>query len=263
MKKCMNKPRNLLLIIVITCFTLLATSCASKRISANKNLHEISANRLIKEVENNSFVFDEFQTKFTAKVETEDAKLSLKGQLRMKNDSIVWLSISLPVGLEVVRAVITKDSVFVINRTEKTYVMENIKNFKQIPSSMAELAFIQAIFVGNDITLGNGDKYQSEIHHEMYKLKTINKISKTLMVYPANFRIKNCLLEDNSENGRKIELNYEKFEIYNEKIFPTEINLSISKNPKFNISISYSNTLVNTEQDYKFSIPKKFKPAKK
>jgi len=258
----MNKSRNILSIIVIICISLLFTSCASNKNAVNNNLHEISANRLIREVETNNFAFDEFQTKFSAKVETEDANLSLKGQLRMKNDSVIWLSISLPVGLEVVRAMITNDSVFVINRTDKTYYKESIKNFKQIPTFMAELAYIQAIFVGNDITLKNGDKYQSSIYDEIYKLQTINDITKTLLIYPDNFRIKKCLFDENSAQGRKIELSYKNYEVYNEKMLPTEMELTITKNPKFNISISYSNISINIKQDYKFSIPKKFKPAK-
>lgn len=258
----MNKIRNILIISTLTCLSLFASSCASNKITANKNLHALSANRLIKEVEDNNFTFDQFQTKFAAKVETEDAKLSLKGQLRMKNDSVVWLSVALPVGLEVVRAMITHDSVFVINRTEKTYIKESIKNFKQIPSPIADLKFIQAILVGNDITLKNGDKYYSEIVDEMYKLQTIKEINKILLVQPENFRIKKCDLNEISGDERKIELKYDNFENHKGGFLPTNIDLTISKKPKFSISISYSNVLLNTEQDYKFSIPKKFERVK-
>lgn len=253
----MNKIRNILIISMLTCLSLFASSCTSNKVTANKNLHALSANRLIKEVEDNNFTFDQFQTKFSAKVETEDAKLSLKGQLRMKNDSVVWLSVALPVGLEVVRAMITHDSVFVINRTEKTYIKESIKNFKQIPSPIADLKFIQAILVGNDITLKNGDKYYSEIVDEMYKLQTIKEINKILLVQPENFRIKKCDLNEISGDERKIELKYDNFENHEGRFLPTNIDLTISEKPKFNISISYSNVLLNTEQDYKFSIPKK------
>lgn len=258
----MNKLHNILIIILIMCFSLFAYSCASNKTTANKDLRALSANRLIREVEDNSFTYNEFQTKFSAKVKTEDANLSLKGQLRMKNDSIVWLSVALPVGLEVVRAMITHDSVFVINRTEKTYMKESIKNFKQLPPPIADLKFIQAILVGNDITLKNGDKYHSEIIDKMYKLQTINEINKMLYVQPENFRIKKCDLQEISENGRKLELNYENFERFDDKYLPTNINLSISEKPEFNISISYSNVLINTEQDYKFSVPKKYDRVK-
>lgn len=258
----MNKIRNILIISMLTCLSLFDSSCASNKIASNKNLHSLSANRLIKEIEDNNFTFNQFQTKFSAKVETEDAKLSLKGQLRMKNDSVVWISVALPVGLEVVRAMITHDSVFVINRTEKTYIKESIKNFKQIPSPIADLKFIQAILVGNDITLKNGDKYYSEIVDEMYKLQTIKEINKILLIQPENFRIKKCDLNEISGDERKIELKYDNFENHEGRFLPTNIDLTISKKPKFNISISYSNVLLNTEQDYKFSIPKKFERVK-
>ena len=55
----------------------------------------------------------------------------LSGQLRMRKDSIVWMSVTATMGVEVLRAKISNDSVWVINRMEKTYLVEPIDSLAQ------------------------------------------------------------------------------------------------------------------------------------
>ena len=49
---------------------------------------------------------------------------NLSGQVRMRHDSIVWLSVTASMGVEVLRAKVSNDSVWLINRLEKTYLAE-------------------------------------------------------------------------------------------------------------------------------------------
>lgn len=48
----------------------------------------------------------------------------LSGQLRMSHDSLIWLSVTATMGVEVLRAKISNDSVWILNRLEKTYLAE-------------------------------------------------------------------------------------------------------------------------------------------
>lgn len=55
----------------------------------------------------------------------------LSGQLRMRKDSIVWMSVTATMGVEVLRAKISNDSVWVLNRMEKTYLAEPMDSLAQ------------------------------------------------------------------------------------------------------------------------------------
>ena len=55
----------------------------------------------------------------------------LSGQLRMRKDSIVWMSVTATMGVEVLRAKISNDSVWILNRMEKTYLAEPIDSLAQ------------------------------------------------------------------------------------------------------------------------------------
>ena len=55
----------------------------------------------------------------------------LSGQLRMRRDSIVWLSVTAAMGVEVLRAKVSNDSVWVLNRLDKTYLAEPVDSLAQ------------------------------------------------------------------------------------------------------------------------------------
>ena len=51
---------------------------------------------------------------------------NISGSLRMRRDSTIWISASVMMGMETVRALITPDTVTVLNRFDKTYIVEPI-----------------------------------------------------------------------------------------------------------------------------------------
>lgn len=269
----MNKVFNLLIIITIAFLPIGFSGCSGNKAAVNNNIRDISAKRLINEIEQNEFAFEQFQAKFNAKVDAPDGNISLKGQIRMENDSLVWVSVSLPVGIEVVRILITKDSVFLVNRGEKTYLKQSIANFKQIPEPLADIGMIQSVLVGNDKSLRFCDKHKVEILNDCYNLLITNilknvpndnentVLSRCLVVQPETFRIKRCEIQQNFDKNMKIELNYDDFLMSENQLIPTRIELDIKGDPNLNIIITYSNITLNVKQDYNFNIPKKFKPA--
>ena len=109
---------NRLWLLALGFWLLVLGSCSTnKNVSSIRNL---SANHIIREVERNQFEFDNLETKFNVKVKG-DNNIGLKGQMRMQNDSVIWISLSLKLGIEVARVMITDDSVKFMNRTNKTF----------------------------------------------------------------------------------------------------------------------------------------------
>jgi len=75
----------------------------------------------------------------------------LSGQLRMRRDSIVWLSVTATMGVEVLRAKISNDSVWILNRMEKTYLAEPMDSLaQQYGYDLAfRLPFLQSMLLDN------------------------------------------------------------------------------------------------------------------
>ena len=271
MRNCMNRIRIIFIFSVLT-LTLVGMGCSSKKALTKTNLHEFTASHLIKEVENNAFDFDSFQAKISMKVETIDKNFSVKGQLRMQKDSIIWTSISMPLGMEILRMMVTPDSVFMLNRNDKTYLCENISVFNDFSPMITTIDFIQAVLVGNDINLRESDNYKVTIDNGQYNLLISNELKKSIMhndddwkvllkdiwIDPHLFKITKYYIKEYADSKRKIELQYADFEKVNDKYIPTRISIDIHGDFYLKADITYSNIIVGDNIEFIFNVPKKY-----
>ena len=74
----------------------------------------------------------------------------LTGQLRMRRDSLVWLSVTATMGVEVARIKVSNDSVWVINRLEKTYLAEPLDSVAQHFGMPISLPWLETILLDNN-----------------------------------------------------------------------------------------------------------------
>lgn len=74
----------------------------------------------------------------------------LSGQLRMRKDSIVWLSVTATMGVEVLRAKVSNDSVWMLNRMEKTYLAEPLDSLAIQLGMPLSLPWLQNLLLDNN-----------------------------------------------------------------------------------------------------------------
>lgn len=272
MRKFMNKKLHILLIVSLLAISLINTSCKTKKTITRASLREFTATRLIKEVEKHEFSFDYLQAKMNLKIETNDKSFGAKGQLRMKKDSIIWISVSLPLGLEIIRLKISQDSVYFLNRTEKTYLTEDINIFSDISPMITSVGFIQSLIIGNDINLRESDNYRVEIKDNQYNMLITHKLRKSirqsdeewkvmmkdLWIDPQIFRITKYNIKEFNDNKRKIDIKYADFEEVNERFIPTKIIISVHGDFTLKAVITLSNISTSKDLDFLFNIPKKY-----
>lgn len=74
---------------------------------------------------------------------------NLSGQVRMRRDSLVWLSVTATMGVEALRAKISTDSVWIINRIDKTYLTESIDTLATQLGLPLSLTWVQTLLLDN------------------------------------------------------------------------------------------------------------------
>jgi hypothetical protein len=102
---------------------------------------------------NTSFLF--LNAKGKAQINLKGNKQGANLALRMRRDSIIWVSASL-VGIEGVRAVLTPDSVRVLNRLEKTYFSGGYDYLSKLLNVPVSFAQMQAILLGDYLPAPTG-----------------------------------------------------------------------------------------------------------
>ncbi|MBD2770079.1 DUF4292 domain-containing protein [Hymenobacter sp. BT664] len=95
---------------------------------------------------NTTFIF--LNAKGKAQINLKGNKQGANLALRVRRDSIIWVSASL-VGVEGVRAVLTHDSVRVLNRLEKTYFSGDYKYLSKLLNVPVSFAQMQALLLGD------------------------------------------------------------------------------------------------------------------
>lgn len=115
---------------------LAATSCASRKkavVPPQPQAFEWMTSNVNIEAEGNGQSFD-----------------NLSGQIRMRNDSLIWISVTATLGIEVARAKISNDSVWVLNRLEKTYLVEPLDILAEKLGMPLSLPLIQTLLLDNN-----------------------------------------------------------------------------------------------------------------
>ena len=127
----MSKHSKIAILFLLT--MLLLTSCASRKKTvapaSPQSFEWLTANMAI-QAEINGQSFND-----------------LSGQLRMRKDSLVWVSVTATMGVEVLRAKISNDSIWILNRMEKTYLAEHVDSLDQQIGSVLALRLPIAQFM--------------------------------------------------------------------------------------------------------------------
>lgn len=74
----------------------------------------------------------------------------LSGQIRMRKDSIVWFSVTATMGVEALRAKASNDSIWILNRLEKTYLAEPLDTVSAQLGKPLSLPLIQTLLLDNN-----------------------------------------------------------------------------------------------------------------
>ena len=277
MRYSMNRIIRIILIIVtLVCSAGIISSCSSSKKITGSKIKEMSANRLMREINANSFDFESLQAKVGIKVETEDNAFNLKGQLKIKKDRILWASITLPLGLEVARIKVTADSIFFINKSNKSYLAEQSESFNYLQNINADINTIQSVFTGNIFLINKKSDNNVFIKDNKYNLLSeenitfINNkykknftINKNIIIDPTLFRITKYEIINNEDSNYGLTIDYSDFIEIRGKYLPSIIKINISTEEKMYITITYSNISTNNNTQYNFSIPKKYERIKK
>ena len=123
-------------VIAFVAFLLLATSCASRKKTVQPpqpQTFEWMAANLSIQAEGNGMTFDD-----------------LSGQLRMRKDSLIWLNVTATMGVEALRAKVSNDSIWILNRLEKTYLAEPLDTVSAQLGIPLSLPLVQTLLLDNN-----------------------------------------------------------------------------------------------------------------
>ncbi|MFQ3576517.1 MAG: DUF4292 domain-containing protein [Cytophagales bacterium] len=171
-------------ILILSFFLIWTFSCKRTKISTSSSTEiKTPIDSTVRKipVEVNELEFNSFHGK--GKLSYQDGSNSVNAHfnLRIRKDSVIWVSVS-QFGIEGARFLITKDSIFGINRLNKEFYRYSISYFKEQFDVDIDFKTFQNILVGNiPLNVTDLDTLIEVKDHLVLKQKQKTSISETLI----------------------------------------------------------------------------------
>jgi hypothetical protein len=141
-------------IVLISVIMLVASACnTSKRGTLGKGAGKTDLPRnfdLISELNTRKIDSEFMQGKARVSADIQGDVYNLSAQIKIQRGQLIWISLK-KLGLEVARVYITVDSVFALNRFERTYTAESIQSFASQFGFPMDINLIQELLLGNPV----------------------------------------------------------------------------------------------------------------
>lgn len=278
------------LLAVLLSFALF--SCRSSReIIRVADLKPVSANKIIRNIENNAFEYKEVEmSRIACQFDSKEQNLSFRGTLKAKKEEAILLSfnkVNIPVG----KVLLTPDSVQFINYLNKTYFSNDYQYLSSLLHVDLDFETIHGILCNNVFSKKNENdwkEFTAEVDSGMYVLRSVKdrKIEKAVrkgkdrkldrimkkidedqqveqtIYVDSQFKLRKMILDDQS-NSRMGIIRFGDFMKVDKQDYPGEIDLQfISPENNIRLKIKIGKISMEKNQSLNFKIPERYQPAK-
>ena len=261
----MNRILNYTICIAILFSTF---SCRSRRadkiemqggmvLSAEDSLR----NNIIKSYTEADYKFNYFtaKAKVQAKVKSQDYNLTLN--VRIKHNDKIWISVNTFGSIEVARILCTRDSIFIIDKINKQYIVRDYALISQLLKTEVDYYSLESLLLGNALlkySMNNSVLSKNETAYSLVKQENNEKVE--LGIRKIDSKLIYFLYEQQSGvEPSKFEVNYGDFKLIKAQNFPYTIKIdALTAKETLSINFVYVKAENVETLDFPFNVPKRF-----
>jgi hypothetical protein len=271
-------------LFLIISFALFFASCYTvKKIQTpnpppTTSLKKENAYSLMTKLKSNNLNYKWISAHFTVDMDNDSSSQSFSGVVRLRKDSIIWMTVSAILGaVNVAHAKLDDDSVMIINNIQGNYFKGTYDYLDTLLKEDLDFDLLQSVMVGNSMEFYNDTaKMKAYFDGRDYVLSTVRKRKYKRLMYrnkslhsrndaqviwlDANdFHIKKIRLEDFITH-HTFEASYDDFEKRDSgSAFPMHIHYEINTGKKtIKIDLKYKKVNFTNSESIPFIIPKKY-----
>lgn len=227
--------------------------------SCNRNVGAIFSRKDKLEVVDPEFEYMTAKAKF--KFDHNRKKVSATANFRIKKDSVIWISITPGLGIEVARVFIDAQNVRVLDKLNKQYYDYTFEELSKEYGFDFNFNLIQSVILGNLVEPYKRQKIIKEDHYFKYSA------SKGVYLFQNFIGANTMKLEKvevmDEDTKNTVSVNYSNFILVDGQIFPNEIlaviDYETSKAPNTEISISYNKMVIqDSPVSFPYAVPSRY-----
>jgi hypothetical protein len=249
--------------------SFLVSSCKTRKNNRSKNINTLTVEQIYDSVYKFQYDYTTLYAKCNVKFSDNQKKYALKGNLRIQKDSLIWISLSIGLGIEAMRLECTKDSVFLIDKINKSFTKGKYDflkklfkidvDYNSLESILTNQFFIYPTVADEKLDFSKQFSLKNDSNQIIAYRKTDESVENLLRFNNSDFRISSYLIND-VPNVRSLKIDYEKGEFDEAKNFPSKVDIaSVNAGKNILLNVNYTKVSLNTDLTFPFRVPDSYK----
>ena len=217
--------------------------------------------KLYDHLESNLVDCNTFSAKMKVHYEGSDGKdYEFNAFLRLQKDKMIWVSINALLGIEAFRAIITPDSVKVLNKLDKQYQLRSVSYLQEVSHLPFDFKTLQALILGNPIYLDSTIAFYRKDEQGISLLSEGKLFRNYITLDKEDLRIRHSKLDDVDRlRARSCDLTYGDYEKKDNVSFSTYRKIAVAEKARLDIELNFKQYSFNEVLNFPFSIPRNYK----
>ena len=204
--------------------------------------------------------FDCLVLKSKIDIKTKDNDVHATANIRIKKDSIIWISVTPGMGIEIIRSIITPDSVKIINRLDNKYEKYSITYLKETVGVDLNFYNLQNLLVGDLLLpLHAEDMLSDKPSEDVWEvIQKRNALFSKSIISKSQKKVR--LLDAKNQEGKSIKSEYANFALIDSIVFHQSQKLMLvnDKDSSF-VEVNHQKIeFTSKDISFPFSVPKKY-----
>ncbi|RZK90730.1 MAG: DUF4292 domain-containing protein, partial [Pedobacter sp.] len=179
--------------------------------------------------------------------------------VRIKKDETIWFNVTALGGaIEAARGIITPDSLFLMNRLQRTILRKPFTYIHDYTNRQIRFGWLQSILTGNTIKSLVTEKSDLKQENGVWVLSGTSQSLAYRTLFNTLLKSATLNLND-AAAGQALKVNYDKYTPVNNGLFPSDMKInSAVGNKKINVAVEFTKIDANVAVEFPFTVPKNY-----
>lgn len=210
-------------------------------------------------IKDKQFKFNTLSLKAKANLDINGNANDVNMNIRIKNKETIWVMVTAVGGIvEVARALITPDSIKIIDKINNKYTVKPFSYIYGFTNKQINFGTLQDILTGNAINDFLNEKSTVKKESGVWTVGGSNQDLDYKIILNTLLKVAETDLND-AKNSQALKVNYDGYQKVNEALFPGSMIINTFSGPKkIVINLTFTKIDGNVPVDFPFTVPKRF-----
>lgn len=209
----------------------------------------------------NRIDFQTFSSHMHVHYEGSDGKdYEFNAVVRIKKDSLIWVSINAALGIEAFRLLITPDSVKILDKLKKVARLRSVSYLQEQVHLPVDFKILQDMLIGNPIFIDTSHILFYRTDAKGISLFSAGNIFRNYLTLNLDYTLQHSKLDDvDPLRARTGDLTFGEYDHSGGTNFSAYRKISVAEKSKVDIEINVKQFKFNEVLSYSFQVPKNYK----